>query len=222
MEQRTIEWFKARLGKITGSKVGDIMKGKEFSETAKTYMYQLAAERTMYERIITNDTLFEEYITAIDNTTRSMRFGTEQEPMARLMYASLMNVSVKEVGSIEHPDMPFFASSPDGIYSANDELVTIEIKCPNQSTYMRYKHLVKDANSLKRVKPEYYWQCISHMAVTGSVKTDFVVFCPWQSDPLLIVPIKRDESEILALTERVKSANDIINNIINESNGESN
>lgn len=199
--------------------VGVIMKpakNKTFTDTAETYLYQLAAERTMDERIPANETLMEEYVTANDNTTRAMRFGTEQEPIARLMYASVKQVTVEEVGSIPHPSLGFFASSPDGLYTVDDQKVCVEIKCPNQNTFMRYAHLIRDAKSLKSVKPEYYWQCVSHMAVTGADCTDFVAYSPWQSEPLHIVRIKRDESEINLLIERVKTADLFIEKIINE------
>ncbi len=47
--QHSLEWYRKRLGKVTGSRVGDLMKpGKKkedlFGDTAKSYIYQLAAE----------------------------------------------------------------------------------------------------------------------------------------------------------------------------------
>lgn len=221
MEQHTPEWYRARLGKITGSMVGLLMKpskSKPFTDTAETYLYQLAAERTMDSRFTTNETLLQEYIDYSNISNKAMRFGTEQEPIARLMYASIQQVEVHEVGSIPHPCSFFFASSPDGIFTSDGQTVCIEIKCPNQSTFIKYAHQIKDAASLKSVKPEYYWQCLAHMAVTDAKRTDFIAFCLWQNNPLHIVPIPRDEVEISQLLDRVKLANQFIENIINELN----
>lgn len=221
MEQHTPEWYRFRLGRITGSMAGLLMKSsksKPFTDTAETYLYQLAAERTMDSRFVTNDTLLQEYIDYSDISTRAMRFGTDQEPIARLMYSSVYNVTVEEVGSIQHPTLGFFASSPDGIWSIGGQQICLEIKCPNQSTFIKYAHQIKDAPSLKSTKPEYYWQCLAHMAVTGAIRTDFTAFCPWQQNPLHIVPVHRDEVEITQLLDRVQLANQFIENIINELN----
>lgn len=219
MEQHTPEWYRFRLGKITGSMAGILMKpakSKPFTDTAETYLYQLAAERTMDSRFTTNETLLQEYIDYSDISTRAMRFGTDQEPIARLMYASIHNAQVEEVGCIPHHYFGFFASSPDGIRTENESKICLEIKCPNQSTFIKYAHLIKDAASLKSTKPEYYWQCLAHMAVTGAIRTDFIAFCPWQQNPLHIVPIHRDEVEITQLLDRVQLANQFIENIIKE------
>lgn len=63
--QHTLEWYRKRLGKITGSRVGDLMKTSRkkdemFGDTAKSYIYQLAAERDMNPAIVEDDELFED------------------------------------------------------------------------------------------------------------------------------------------------------------------
>ena len=62
--QHSIEWFRKRLGNFTGSQIGLLMKkGKSdyFSDTAKTYIYQVASERDMNPEIINDDVEFEKY-----------------------------------------------------------------------------------------------------------------------------------------------------------------
>ena len=54
--QHTIAWFRARHGNITGSNVGLLMKSGRtdiFSETGKSYIYQIASERAMNPAIDT-------------------------------------------------------------------------------------------------------------------------------------------------------------------------
>ena len=56
--QHSIEWFRKRLGNFTGSQIGLLMKkGRSdyFSDTAKTYIYQVASERDMNPEIINDD-----------------------------------------------------------------------------------------------------------------------------------------------------------------------
>ena len=52
--QHTLGWFRARCGHITGSNVGLLMKSgrtETFSETGKSYLYQVAAERATKESL---------------------------------------------------------------------------------------------------------------------------------------------------------------------------
>ena len=47
VEQRSLTWYRNRVGHITGSKVADIMKSgrkkdEVWSDTAKAYLYQIA------------------------------------------------------------------------------------------------------------------------------------------------------------------------------------
>ena len=88
-EQRTIGWYRARMGKITGSKVYDLMgkgrgKDEKFSQTAMTYLYQLAAERSINKRILDDDALFEDYVTQMSYTTKQMQWGIDMEAPAKV------------------------------------------------------------------------------------------------------------------------------------------
>ena len=77
MEQRTPEWYKARLGHITSSMVYVLMsvprkKDETFTDTAKTYLYGLAAKRQM-SPVYLNDH-FDEWLERTETTTRAMRY----------------------------------------------------------------------------------------------------------------------------------------------------
>ena len=218
--QHTPDWYRARLGNITGSQAGLLMKkgrSSYFSDTAMTYIYQLAAERDMNRTIVEDDSLFEEYLYQTDITSRAMRFGTEQEENARRLYQRLTGRRVVEVGSCAHPTIPHFASSPDGYYYNENtgERGCIEIKCPVQSTFMRYKAEVTCGASLLEVKPEYFYQCQAHMMCTGAQWTDFIVYNPFQAHPIHIVRILPDFEEQRKLEERITEANKIISKIVN-------
>lgn len=87
-EQRTIEWYRERLGLVTGSKVGVLMKSgrskdKAFSDTAKTYINQLAGERALNPEIVNDDEMLKYYIDQTTSQSKAMRFGTEQEENAQ-------------------------------------------------------------------------------------------------------------------------------------------
>lgn len=216
--QHTLDWYRARLGNITGSMVGVLMKrGRhdEFPETAKSYIYQLAAERAMNRAIIEDDEMFGDYLNQTDVSSKAVRFGTEQEANARRIYELLTGRRMIEVGSCRHPHIPHFASSPDGFHydEGKGEKVCLEIKVSAQSTFMRYKAEINDNGSLMRAKPEYFYQCMAHMMVTGAAATDFVVYNPFQSSPMHIVRILSDEAVFSQMERRIRMADEIINQI---------
>ena len=214
-EQRTLDWYRARLGYITGSQVGTLMKSgrskdKVFSDTALTYLYQLAGERSLNAEMVKDDDMFSYYIDQTNTQSKAMRFGAEQEENARAMYITLTKRDVKEVGLCQHPTIKYLASSPDGITSDGDMLGCIEVKCPTLSTYSKYVAEIHDNESLKKVNPDYYYQCQNHMACTGAVFCDFIVYCPFVENPIHIVRITRDEEAIALIMERVELAEQII------------
>lgn len=219
-EQRSLGWFRQRLGHITGSKVGDLMKAgrkkdEPFGETAKSYLYQVAAERVFNPQFLDDDELFQEYVEQTSVSTKAMEWGTEQEANARELYEKLTETKVETVGSCQHDTIPLFAASPDGIVTLPDgNKRCIEIKCPNANTYMRYRTEVHDAETLKAVKPEYYWQTVAEMSCTGAQSVDFIAYCPWLAIPVHIVTLERDEEAIKALEGKVTLANEYIKKII--------
>ncbi|MCE8825925.1 lambda exonuclease family protein [Bacteroides fragilis] len=216
-EQKSLDWYRCRLGNITGSNVGLLMKnGKSgmFSDTAKNYIFQVAAERSMNPEIINDDIAFAEYLSTVNVESKAMRFGTEQESSARDLYSRLTGRHVVEVGSCKHPTIPSFASSPDGIfYDEETGEGDVEIKCPSQNTFMKYKSDVYDNDSLLQVKYEYFYQCMAHMMCTGAKCCDFVVYNPFQADPIHIVRILPDEKVFAEMEKRIRMADDIINQI---------
>lgn len=214
-EQRTLEWYRARLGYITGSQVGLLMKSgrakdKVFSDMALIYLYELAGERSLNPEMVKDDDMFTFYIEQTTSPSKAMRFGTEQEENARAMYVQLTNREVTEVGLCHHPKIKHLASSPDGITADGDVMGCVEIKCPALSTFSKYVVEIHDNKSLKEVKPEYYWQCQNHMACTEAKFCDFIVYCPFVENPIHIVRIKRDEEAIALIMERVELAEQII------------
>lgn len=219
-EQRSLNWFRDRLGKITGSQVASIFgKGRAkddiFSKTALSYLTSIAAERMIPDYVVADDELFSIYLDEVNVTSKAMRIGTEREAEARDLYSEITGNQLQECGCIPHPEIIGFASSPDGLVMCNDAIEgTIEVKCPKPTTYLEYLYNVSSAESLKSVNADYYWQCVSHMAVTGAKWCDFIVFCPYISIPLHKVRIIRDDEEIRLLKERLSLALDKVNEIV--------
>jgi putative phage-type endonuclease len=122
MEQRTEEWFAARIGKVTASRVADVIAKTKtgYSASRDNYMAQLICERLTGQK-------------GESFTNAAMEWGTQTEPLAKSAYENARNLLVKEVGFINHPRIEMSGASPDGLV-AEDGLV--EIKCPNTATHI--------------------------------------------------------------------------------------
>jgi len=157
VEQGTPEWFAARLGNVTASRVADVIaKTKSgYSASRDNYMAQLICERM-------TDTVAESY------TNAAMAWGTETEPLARAAYESLADVLVDEVGYIAHPTIERAGASPDGLIGL---FGLLEIKCPNTATHI-------DTLISEQVPTKYITQMQWQMSCTGRTWADFVSFDP--------------------------------------------
>jgi len=154
-DQRTEEWFAQRLGKVTASKVADLMaKTKSgYSTSRDNYMAQLVVER------ITN--------TKADSFSNSaMEWGTTQEPFARAAYEAFTGTMVEEIGFVQHPKIEWAGASPDGLI---DDDGLVEIKCPNTATMI-------DTLLTGKVPQKYYIQMQMQMACTQRAWCDYAVF----------------------------------------------
>lgn len=156
MQQQSEEWFAARVGRVTASRVKDVMakgRGKEPSATRRNYMMELLCERLTGQR-------------AEGFTSAAMQRGTELEPFARMAYELDCGLMVIETGLVLHPSIDGFGASPDGL-SGGDGL--LEIKCPNTATHIA-------TLQSGRHDPQYEWQMLAQMACTGREWVDFVSF----------------------------------------------
>ena len=155
MDQGSESWFQIRIGKVTASRVADVIaKTKSgYSASRDNYMAQLVCERLTGQK-------------AEGFTNAAMQHGTETEPLARAAYEALKDVLVDEVGFVPHPSIQMAGASPDGLVG-DDGL--IEIKCPNTATHI-------DTLLSETVPTKYYIQMQFQMACTGREWCDFVSF----------------------------------------------
>lgn len=177
IEQGSDEWFAQRLGKVTASKVSDVMaKTKTGVSASRTnYMMQLLCERLTGTR--------EEGF-----TSAAMTRGTELESSARAVYESNAGAFVTETGMIEHPHIIGFGASPDGLVGTDGLL---EIKCPNTATHVNFLRTEKPDN-------KYQWQMLAQMACSGRLWCDFVSYDDRMPPPLQYHSIRfmRDDKRI--------------------------
>jgi putative phage-type endonuclease len=171
MEQRSEEWFQARLGKVTASRVADVLAKIKSGESAsrRNYKIQLVSERLTGEKQ-------ESYI------NQAMQDGIDREVFARNRYVQQFG-EVEEVGFIKHPTLEAGAS-PDGMVG-NDGL--LEIKCPMGTTHT-------ETLMTQEVPSKYIPQIQFQLRCTGRKWCDFVSYNPMFPEHLQVF-VKRVEAD---------------------------
>ena len=184
MDQRTEEWYCARLGKVTASRIADVMaKTKSgYGASRKNYMAELVIERLTGK--------------PTDGfSSAAMQWGTETEPYALEAYEIATGTIVEPVGFIDGIE-PMTGASPDGLIG-DDGL--IEVKCPNSSTHIE--------TLLSKTTPKkYVYQMQWQMACTDRVWCDFVSYDPRMPDNLkyFCKRVDRDQEQIDEIIAEVR------------------
>ena len=182
MEQRTEEWHLLRVGKVTASRVADIIAKTKtgYSTSRENYLAQLVCERMTGKP-------------AESYSNSAMQWGTDQEPFARAAYEAAKDVLVDELGFATHPTISMAGASPDGLVG---EFGLVEIKCPNTATHIQ---TLLDQKVPEKYNVQMQWQ----MACTGRQWCDFASFDPRMEEGLQLF-IKRVEYHPLYVAELEK------------------
>lgn len=184
--QGSDEWKALRLGKVTASRVADVIaKTKSgYSTSRANYAAQLIAER------LTG-------VPAESYTNAAMAHGTETEPEARSAYEFYQGVTVQEVAFVHHPMIDQAGCSPDGLIGSDG---LVEIKCPNTATHLEI--LLGQA-----VPGKYEAQMQFQMACCGRAYCDFVSYDPRMPENmrLFIKRVPRDNKRIDELEGEIAS-----------------
>lgn len=185
MEQRSPEWFAARLGKATASRIVDVVARTKtgWGASRANYMAQLVCERM-------TGTSQDSYVNG------PMQRGIETEPDALIAYSFYSDNEVDPVGFIEHPYISMSGASPDGHIGT---VGSLEVKCPNTST-----HIETLLNG--KVSEKYMIQVQWQLACSEREWCDFVSYDPRMPEELklFVRRVKRNDEDIEALEQAVR------------------
>jgi putative phage-type endonuclease len=175
--QGSAEWKQLRLGKVTASKVADVIaKTKSgYSASRANYMAQLIAER----------------LTGVPSetyTNAAMQHGVDTEPEARDAYSFYQGVTVEQIAFVSHPKIDQAGASPDGLVGTDG---LVELKCPSTATHL--ETLLGQA-----VPSKYTAQMQFQMACTGRKYCDFVSYDPRMPEHMrmFVKRVQRDDKFI--------------------------
>ncbi len=185
MDQGSEAWIAIRLGKVTASRVADVIARPKTGPSASraNYLAELVADRLTGAR---GETF----------TSAAMEWGTDNEAEARLAYEFRTDATVDQVGFIPHPSIEMSGASPDGLVGADG---LVEIKCPNTATHI--ETLLTGA-----IPGKYETQMLWQMACTGRAWCDFASFDPRLPEEmrLYVKRFDRDDKRIAEMEEQVR------------------
>lgn len=156
VEQGTLEWHMARLGKVTASRIADMLAETKsgWGASRTNYMVELATER------LTKSPRMDSYKSA------DMVAGSEAEPLAREAYEFMYGVEIEKCGFFLHPTIGEAGCSPDGLVGASG---LVEIKCPILATHQA---TLLGASIQRQYQLQRQWQ----LACTGRQWCDYISY----------------------------------------------
>ena len=177
MEQGSPEWFAARVGKLTASRMADAMaKIKNgYGASRANLMAEIVVERLTGQK-------------SEGFTNAAMQHGIDTEPHARAAYEFHTDNTVALTGFVDHPEIAMFGASPDGLVGS---VGLLEIKCPSSAAHIDV--LLRGA-----IPGKYQTQMATQLACTGREWCDFVSFDPRlpESMRLFVKRFYRDANQI--------------------------
>lgn len=188
IEPGTEAWVRIRLGKVTASRVYDVIgvrkDGKPY-KARRDYLIELIAER-----------LTGMSADAYKFQSEAMIWGLETEPAAIAAYERFRGFGVKPVGFVDHPKIPMSGGTPDG----NAWPGLIQVKCPESRTHV--------ATLIERTIPDdYLAQMHWEMACVPTAEwCDYVSYDPRLPADyrLAVMRIKRNGAIIADMEDRVR------------------
>jgi len=180
-EQRSEEWHRLRIGRVTGTRIKEMVTGKPAT-------FELLCKKIAAEKItgVSSEKPFK--------ITDAMQHGIDTEKEARAVYELDQLEKVQEVGFVEKDDM--FGVSPDGLVGTDGG---VEIKCPMAHTHLGY---------LIRGDPwkSYRWQIQGFLWVANRQWIHFVSYCPDYAEDkrLLVQKVGRVKPDQALITEKAE------------------
>lgn len=188
MEQRSKEWFEARKGRFTASRISELLGVKGLGLTGENYAFEKAVE-LVYG--LDEEDSFESF---------DMKRGIELEPIAFRKFKEIKDLDFIEVKDAYF--MPFgenAGASPDGLVGEDESL---EIKCPRA-----YKFFKLVSKGYEAIDKTYIDQMQMQMLCSNSSKTHFFNYIIFNGAEMWhTIEVLRDEKRIELIKDRIIEA----------------
>ena len=168
VEQRSKEWFELKVGKISGTRFGQVISGRK-----NGLVFEMLNE------------LLDGYIKPDEFISDDMQYGIDNEDKALKLYTLKTGIKVKKVGAILSDLFAIHMASPDGLSEC--ETIVQEVKCTmNGKTQLE--------RFFNGVDAKYLPQCINYFAIDPKIKeVHFISYCGYRSECELVVHLLKRE-----------------------------
>ncbi len=199
----TDEQKRLRIGRFTGSEIHKLMGSKGLGKTGETYIYEKAAE------FMTGEPIKPEFQTV------STQWGIDHELEAQMYFESATKLKIIKCDTL---DNGLICGTPDGLIE--NAKCGFEIKCPFNSGNHLKNFLMSSGLDLEDLRPEYYWQIVAYMWLTGYSQWKFCSYDPRfkEEKRMLILNIELNNEHLESLKHRVNIAKEMFDSIISKLN----
>lgn len=221
------DWHKERLGKITASRIGELMSAKshdgKFTQTALSYLEDLAGE------VISSRPAKDEFFTDATN------HGNAHEPEAVSYFVSVIKKQVLRNDNgdthrlIKHN--AFCACTPDALVCEFEDekmifdstgtkinVFPLEVKCPLVHNRFIKLFRCKEPFDLLKAESDYFYQVISQIYFCGTLKGYFAAYNPYFEHKMRIIEFRKIylREEFDRLEKTITHATNLLQTIIQE------
>lgn len=170
IEQRSTEWWQFKVGRVSGTRFGKLISGRD-----NGLVYEIVNE------------LLDGHITPNDFENEAMQFGVENEPVAIDEYESVSGLKFIRGGVLQSERYPsLHMASPDGI--TQDGRIVVEVKCTMDGNRQIQRFVEGPEKS-------YLPQIINYFAVSDNVEeVHWVSYCPFRPERPLVVRVYRRDT----------------------------
>jgi predicted phage-related endonuclease len=185
--QRSDDWFRARLGRLTGSRACDMVAQIKSGEAAarRDLRTQLVVERITHQ-------LQENGFVNWD-----MVRGIELEDEARAAYEAKTGYLVRQTGFLSHDEL-MAGCSLDG--DVDEFTGIVELKAPRSATHLSYWRL-------NAIPVTYRPQLLHNLWISGAQWVDFCSYDPRFPEALQLFTarLERNDFEVMAYERTVRA-----------------
>jgi len=187
--QQSDLWIAARVGRITGSRLGDMMAPPTTRASVRNGVSCAAGTEAKAKADYRKELITERiYRRAVNHPpTRAMIEGIEREPFARMLYEADTTQIVETVGFALHPEWDWFGVSADGLCGDNGG---VELKSPTELVHDSY------LSDVQLLVNEYKWQVLGCLVCFPKRQWwDLCSFNPYAPDAIKLLKFRFHRSD---------------------------
>lgn len=168
-EQLSPEWWAIKVGKISGTRFGQVISNRK-----NRLVYELMNE------ILSGECEQDDFV------SDDMQYGIDNQSVALSLYTKATGIKTVSVGAILSEQNDIHMASPDGLSECGE--IVQEVKC-NQGGSIHIQRIFEGIES------NYLPQCVNYFAVSPEVKeVHFVSYCGYRTErPIHIVKLYRHD-----------------------------